>query len=266
MHKQFKIKCKVPNPKLTYNVCALVGNMILRKISDIDPKLGKWLHDKGAEYGNKHKAKLFIARLRAIQSSFKKGYIQVEGDELLLDVRFFQPELEKAFNKAVLLDESFVLADEFGVKELSIVGEKRMKAPQFETTMQYTLRTPSSLSEKKKEDKKGVVLKPNSPFYVEKLQNHFLRRTDILYHFGVADEGLEEGIEDLRFKVLGNRMKEKTIYFTPSSSTKAVGMKGYEFNFELTAPTIIHRMIYYGGFLENTARGFGYLDVLKSKQ
>ncbi|NME70544.1 CRISPR-associated endoribonuclease Cas6 [Flammeovirga aprica] len=264
MHKQLKLRCITENAKLTYNFPTVIGNIVNKKISEVDPELGKKLHKGGIKYGNGHSAKLFIARLRPLNYSTLEHCIQVKGYEYVLDVRFYDPNLSKAFNKAILLEETFYLADKYGTKVFKIVGEKNMKVPHFSNKMKYKLRSPSSLSEKKKDEKKGRVIRPNEPIFIEKLQDHFLRKTDILYQFGVKDEGMEEGIEDLRFSLIGNKIKEKRLYFTPSSSEKAVGIKGYEYDFELVAPIPIQKLIYYGGFMENTARGFGYLDVLQN--
>ncbi|UZR99843.1 CRISPR-associated endoribonuclease Cas6 [Chondrinema litorale] len=251
----------MPDVKVSYNIGTQIGSLVNFKVSQGNKILGKKWHDEGELYNNNHKAKLSIARIRAVKAEYNKAYIKAVGYDFILDIRFYIPSIAKAFDKATLLDDTFTITDNFGEKSFKIIKEKRMKPPKFFTTMNYQLRTPSALTTKSKGENEKKVLNPKDSIFIDKLQQHLLRRTELLYRFGNAREGLEEGIEDLSFKIIGDKLKEKKIFFRQGKA----GIKGYEYNFQLTVPIEVHKMIYFGGFLESTSQGFGYLDTLPEK-
>ena len=249
--------------KLSYNIASILGAALNKKIGEVDSEVGDFLHNKGYGSGRRN-FKLFSHRLRPLSYQASTDGMLLTDDSLISwNVRFYDSKLAKIFEKSMLLYPKWNLGDQFGHHEWEVVKSEQVhKRPRFSSIMKYRVVNPAviSISDEKTRKPFYLTFKTNHELILKQIKKNLSHKAQVLYGFGTASHDLEEGLEDMSIKIL-NTPKRKQLTFKETQKYPQK-FNGNIFDFELVAPREVQELIYYGGFMEKTAMGCGYLKVI----
>ncbi|BDD07544.1 CRISPR-associated endoribonuclease Cas6 [Aureibacter tunicatorum] len=246
--------------KLSYTFATVMGSALNKKIGEVSPEAGEFLHNRGYQ-GEHRNFKLLTHRLRPREYETTSNAMVLKGDKLIgWSIRFFDRNLAKVFEKSLLMNPVWELGDDFGHRQWEVVKSDLSRKPLFKPVMKYSLITPAPITKRnEKTGKSTYLVYKNQPEQVlEQIKKNIRNKAVALYNFGMAGDGFEEGLEDLDIRILGNARASGLVF--KKSQPKPV--PGNLFDFELIAPVEVQKLIYYGGFMGKTAMGCGYLKVI----
>jgi len=256
--------------RLPLNYQYPISAWIYKVIAKADADFATWLHDRGyqqdakATQGKQYRlftfSRLFVRPFKILE---KESVLLNLGTTARLTVSFYGDEAVQKFVTGLFSDQTFWLgtptlkAVPLKVKQVSI-------APRidFEQTQRFRAATPICLSVKNDKGKE-VYLSPDAPNYLATLRNHLTQKImTVGQHFPDILQKMDLG-EGIQWQYdTQKRTKEKLITIK-EHSPQATQVKGFVYDFELTAPQPIMELLYYAGLGKATSQGFGMVDVVE---
>jgi CRISPR-associated endoribonuclease Cas6 len=248
---------------------------VLRK-ADMD--FAAFLHEKGYGEGEIKLYKLFCFSLLDFgrpKMWKEKRLFEISEHTIILKISFDVPEAASNFIKGLFMEQEFYLGDKFNGIDFKITGIEALPDPVFSETMHYRLETPWVVSYKTEVDKYPKYLRPYEVGFKELSLKHIAEK------FTNTGKGNVK-VDDLNFRIFdGNDQDKKPIFREPEPAKWLEDSKfwkrqgflikpgtkeesrvlGNLFDFELTAPTEVHKMIWNAGISEKSSEGFGWLEV-----
>lgn len=220
-------------------------------LSRADEQFAQWLHDRGFTV-KAYRYKLFCFSWLW----FEKSGVQIIGDRMVIKPNaqgslifsFYLEEIAEKFIIGLFTEQKInIRGTEFLIKTV-----RRLSDPRFEKTMRYRTMTPIKVS-LQLEHSQPTYLAPDHPEFGRLIFDNLQKK---LLSIG---ERVTAG-DDLQFKLLGDyRSKLITV---KSGSPQENKIRGFMFDFELTAPLRYQKMGYYAGFGESNSMGFGLVKIL----
>ncbi len=220
-------------------------------LSKADEQFAEWLHDRGFTV-KAYRYKLFSFSWLW----FEKNGVQIVGDRMVI-----KPNVQGSLIFSFYLEE---IAEKFIIglfteQKINIRGTgfliktvRRLTDPKFETTMRYRTMTPIKVS---------LDLGHGQPTYLSPDHAEFARLVFDNLQKKLLSVGERVSMDDsMQFKLLSD-YKSKLIT-VKSGSPKENKIRGFMFDFELTAPLRYQKMGYYAGFGESNPLGFGLVKIL----
>lgn len=232
-----------------------VTSFIYRTIEKSDSKYSEWLHSKGFADGSK-RFKFFNfsdfyipernfnlpGKLEIVSDTFT-FYISMLSDKTTehLIIGMFESGTMRIFNEAT--------EAEFYVKFIETAPE-----PDYKEEMRYKLLTPAVLSKKILLNGKEKIyfLDPADNDYEEYFINNIMAKYKI---YSVSD--IDEFKDKLKFRILSD--SRKSIRSVKAGGKYETKIRGYKYDFDLSAPAEIHRMIWMSGIGIKNSLGFGFV-------
>ena len=243
-----------PEQVLPINYSWLISSWIYRTLEKASPEFSHWLHDRGFGYqGRQYKLFTFsnLQPQRYRIDRRERAFVLAEGPTQLI-LSFFIEEALQNFVMGLFKDQQFTLQSgrfrvEFSVQALCMLPKPALRSP-----VRFRLLTPLCVSYQREGEKYPDYLHPSDPGYDELLIGNLLRKRAALQTEPPEDDG---PVGDLDFPYIFELLSE------PKSkllSIKGVQIRGYLFDFALSAPTALLEMGYYAGFGEkNSGMGMG---------
>jgi len=233
-----------------------ISAWIYRTLYHADKEFAGFLHEKG--YGNSD-AKLYklfcFSRLqfgKPVMWKDKKLF-EIEQHEMALCLSFDVPEIASNFVKGLFMEQVFYLGNKFNGIDFKVTRVETLPEPVFTETMQYRLETPWVISVKIPDRAQPKYLSPEDDGFI-----------------GYAVRHITEKYNNTRNKAV----LPEQIDFKPAEKYKRSGIKvrnglkgqthvvGNIFDFSLTAPVEVHKMIWSAGISEKSSSGFGWVETV----
>lgn len=249
-----------PNQVLPINYQYLISSWIYRTLGNANAEYAKQLHDFGYSFGNK-KYKLFT--FGALNPQFyrigKKDhtFILVTGPTEL-ELSFHIDEAVQHFVIGLFQDQYFELKSGRFHCAFKVLNIESLSSPFFQSTMQFRTRTPICISQHVETEKYPQYRSPDDEGYAKLFIRNLMRKERALSPV-LAGEAYHDLSLDFpyKFKAL-SEPRSKLIRF------KGSNVRGYFYDFEITAPTSLLQIGYESGFGEkNSNYGFGMVEVIK---
>ncbi|HZK03784.1 MAG TPA: CRISPR-associated endoribonuclease Cas6 [Bacteroidaceae bacterium] len=234
-----------------YYVSAWIYNVL----RNADNDYATFLHDFGYGKNTNHLYKLFcFSRLHFGKPKMwkEKKLFQILNKQIYLKISFNVNEAATNFIKGLFIDQRFYIGNklngiDFFVKEVQILSE-----PDFSTTETYRTITPWVVSHKEEKDMYAQYLDPGHPLFITYAVNHLAEKHNNLNENQVATS-------DILLKVSSD-YKRSGFLIKPGSKeeTRVIGTLC---DFTLTAPVVIHKMIWHAGLCEKSSLGFGWIEI-----
>ncbi|MEM9917737.1 MAG: CRISPR-associated endoribonuclease Cas6 [Bacteroidota bacterium] len=244
---------------LPINYQWLISSWIYRTLEKTNPAFSKWLHDHGFGYGKK-RYKLFTfgqLRPRKFAIGQSQTFVLKEGPTRL-DLSFAVPDALQHFIIGLFEGQDFYLSSGVFRVDFRVLEVQMKQAPRFQDHMRFRLLTPICVSRRGIHEKYAQYLHPATEGYADILMRNLLHKSHSLQPQPMA-VGTEPSPLDFDF------------HFRPISQVRSKllrihgnNIRGYQFDFEASAPPELLRMGYYAGFGErNSNLGMGMVNVLK---
>lgn len=232
-----------------------LASAVYKIIKKGDEAYSRFLHDEGFSPGGLRRFKLFTFSPLSLPRYTlwkEKGVFELHGHELSFTVSFMADKAAEAFIKGMFTDQHFSIGDKFQQLDMEVSMVEAMEPPLFKETMTYRCLSPLVVELKEPDKKYETYLPPDHPRFEELLLQNLVAKCtalNILHN----DHRFEN--DTPQFRLLGD-YKSRLITIKPYTPEQTK-VRGYLFDFELTAPEYMHEMGYYAGFGMNNGMGFG---------
>jgi CRISPR-associated endoribonuclease Cas6 len=259
---RFKINLSVHGHRrfLPFDYQYAMASAIYKLIATGDEAYSRFLHDEGFSAGKLKRFKLFSFSPLVLPryTPWKdKGVFELHGATLSFCVSFMADKAAEAFIKGMFIDQKLEIGDRFNMLHMEVTSIEAMQAPFFTTTMRYQCLSPLTIEHREPGRPHDLYLPPDDPRFGELLIRNLISKCAALNMLTPAND-IDDGA--LRFE-LNSTYKSKLIAIKPYTREETK-VRGFLFNFTLTAPDYMHEMGYYAGFGMNNAMGFGTTMVV----
>jgi len=232
-----------------------ISAWIYKVLRQADEDYATFLHDQGYGQSPAKLYKLFcFSRLYFGKPKLWKDHklFEIDNKTLWIKVSFDVPQAATTFIKGLFSDQECYLGNRFNGIDLKVTGVEALPEPHFTETMHYRLHSPWVVSFQSDKQRPAQYLKPEEDHFNDLSVKHIKEKFQSTRNLTISDD---------------------KISFSPASSYKRSGfvikpdtpqqtrVVGNIFDFELTAPTEVQRMIWNGGISEKSALGFGWCEL-----
>jgi CRISPR-associated endoribonuclease Cas6 len=247
---------------LPINYAYPLSGWIYRIIGRADAQYADFLHDQGYAAGGKRFKLFTFSALQIPRFHINKGSdrIQVISAEIGLTVSFYTDKAAESFIMGLFAHQQFRLGDKLSQVDFTVsrVESLDWQIPDGAVRM----RTLSPLVVSRKNDRGyDDYYAPPQEGYEE------LLRRNLLDKYVAAGHTLPSGwvTRTLDFRLLTEQPKPRLVTLK-DHTPEATRVKGYLFDFELTAPRELLEVGFLGGFGRYNAEGFGCCEVIKEPE
>lgn len=230
---------------------------IYKVIGKADHEFANFLHSEGYKNGNKQ-FKLFnyspldFGKPRLWK---EKTLFEISPTEVHLKVSFMLSSTAEKFIIGLFNNQQVYIGNRFNGINFTVARVERLPETEISTSMRYRASSPIVVSLLTKNDKYAQYLSPENEAYADLLRQHFINKYNTVPH----EKPLPEDF-DFQF-TLKNKPKSKLISIRPDTPQQSK-IRGFIYEFDLTAPPEIHQLILAAGFGEKNATGFGWCEKI----
>jgi len=183
----------------------------------------------------------------------EKSLFEIRVDRLTLKVSFQLSDAAEKFIVGLFNNQQAYIGDQFNGFDLTVSQVERLPDVEVGRTMHYRAVSSVVISRLNEGEHYARYLSPEDPEYGSLLRSHFLNKYQTVPNAAPLPEGFEFG-----FRLMsGPRSKLITVKPYTSQQSK---VRGYIYDFELTAPAEIHRLLLAAGCGEKNSMGFGWCE------
>jgi len=245
---------------LPFSYKAQLSAWILQALRQANPAYADFISGSGpsAEDGVGMAFRLFtFTSLEAAQSRVLPGGqgIEMLSDEASFELSFLSEEASVYFARGVAACPLVRIMQAAGASVLRVVKLEGLPMPAFQSRELYRTVSPVSLTVSQWQNGRlrTTSLSPTDANYCPALIQNLLRK----YH---TLTGRQLPAKDIRFQCLSAPIKHQ-VAEASETLTDAV-RPSYQYDFVLTAPPELQRLVWLAGLGEKTAQGFGTLRIL----
>lgn len=249
----------LPNQKLPLNYHYILSSWIYRTLAEADAEFSEWLHQKGYEINGKKFKHFCFSMLNPVfeQGGRYKIHKKEEVFELVkgptnLILSFNIDEAVKNMVRQLFQDNMIQLSSgQFNL--LGMVEQvKLLPSPTFMETMQYRAMTPICISAGVEGEKYSSYLSPDDERYEEIFIKNLVDKANA--YLGEP----KYQVDQVKFKARSEKFISKLW------KIKGISIRGYLYEFDLTAPKELQEIGYNAGFgTNNSSLGMGFCEVIK---
>lgn len=229
-------------------------------VSQGDARYAGFLHDGGFPTGRLKRFKLFSFGALALPRYTiwkEKELIELHDNQLSFPISFVADKAAEAFIRGVFLHQRFSIGNRFCQADLEVTAVEAEHPAFFSNTMHYRCISPMVIEHKRQGKKYSDYLAPDHKLFGELLFRNLIAKCAALDLLINRDGGTNEQFD---FRPEGS-YKSKLITIKPFTREQTK-VRGFLFNFTLTAPDYMHEIGYYSGFGMDNAMGFGAVEVV----
>jgi CRISPR-associated endoribonuclease Cas6 len=235
-----------------------ISAWIYKVLFQADKKFAQFLHEHGYGKGETKLYKLFcFSRLSFGKPKLwkEKKLFEISTHEIDLQISFDVTEVASNFIKGLFMLQDCYLGDKFNGIDFKVTKVEVLPEPAFSGTMNYRLQTPWVVSYKSEMDKYPQYLTPNDDLFNQLAIKHLAEKFN-----NTRDSG--SIIQDQIRLTISTPFRQAGFIMKPGTKEES-RVVGNLFDFELTAPVEVHRMVWNTGVSEKSSSGFGWAEVVR---
>lgn len=250
-----------PNQVLPINYQYLISSWIYRTLENADAAFATWLHERGyMRAGRKYKLFSFgrLEPQRYLINKKDQTFTLVYGPTRL-ELSFYIDDAMQHFVMGLFQNQRFTLqSGQYFKVDVEVANINLLPKPIFHSTMRFRAVSPICISQDQEGKEYAQYLHPEDEGYIGLLTQNLLRKQQAHQRqlAGMKEEGIHLPMLQVPFRVL-SEPRSRLIHI------KKTKIRGYVFDFEISAPTNLLEMGYFAGFGEKNSTGFGMVKILK---
>ena len=264
---RFKLLLQLSDPNkniLPINYQYELSAWIYRTIQNADPAFSLWLHEKGYTRGAQ-RFKFFTFSNLQFEP---KGY-KVEGDRLrilispcVFIISFLIEEAAMPFITGIFRNQVFTLGDTRSSVGFIAGSVERLPDPVFESQMTFKTLSPIIIGKSRLADggKGTEYLSPIHTDYENLFFQNLQRKVEI-YQLQKHETYTIPGHDSCHIELVSD--PKSKIILIKNGQYEATRLRGFNYQFKLTAPVEWIWVGYYAGFGEKNSLGFGCGEKIK---
>lgn len=257
MRFRINLSTAVPKRFLPIDYQYSLASAVYRIIARGDENYSRFLHDDGFSGGGLKRFKMFTfsaLTLPPYRIWKGKGVFELHEPHASFTVSFVVDKAAEAFIKGMFHNQQFALGDRFHALPFEVTSVEALPPPFFTRTMRYRCTSPMVVEWKEPGLGCDTYLAPDDPRFEQRLVENLVAKCAAMNTL-LAEE--DQG-QPVSFELNGSyRSKLHAIKPYTKAETR---VRGFLFDFTLTAPEHVHEIGYYGGFGMNNAMGFGCVE------
>lgn len=231
-----------------------LASAIYKIMSQYETEYATWLHECGYSSNGKKQFKLFNYTDLYIPKYLINGdRMEVLSDYACWEISFLLPEGIYNFIHGVLEGQCFRVADKISGINFRITDITLAPTPELKETMRFRAISPICVSQLEP-GKPPVYLSPEAIKYADAVLYGLLSRYEAAYG------GPYTGKAFCGFNLLS---VPKSVLITIKANTpQQTKVRGYRYDFEITLPIELMRLLYDCGIGEKNSMGFGMIKII----
>ena len=228
---------------------------IYKVIAKADPEFSNFLHTEGYTFGNKRFKLFTYSPLNFGRPTLwkEKSLFEIHTDQLFLSVSFHLAGAAEKFIIGLFNNQQVYVGDQFNGLDLVVTQVERLPEPALKSTMNYGAVSPVVISVKSGNSKYAQYLSPLDDNYIDLLRQNIWNKYDSIPNVAPLSNDL-----NFEFK-LNSEPKSKLVTVKPYTPEQSK-VRGFVFDFTMTCPIEIHRLILDCGIGEKNSMGFGWIE------
>lgn len=227
-------------------------------------EFANFLHSRG--YFDKHRQfKLFT--FSNLQFEGRNAY-KVSKDRLILNANTCKmqlatilPDALKYFIDGLFAQQEFEIGDKRSSVQFKVQQVNIESLEQLSTSVKFKASSPICVAVKEKyNDKEEAQYKsPEDDSYWELVKNNLLNKWRIIKKLDLIEEDHENS--DWHFELLSKKVRSRLVHLKVNTE-QHTKVRGFLYDFEMTAPKHIIQTAYLCGLGEKNSQGFGCLSIM----
>jgi CRISPR-associated endoribonuclease Cas6 len=248
--------CHIP---LSYQHQISAG--IYRLLERSSPQYAAFLHEEGYQEKNKRFKYFTFGQLQVPHGKWKiaQGRMHIQARHIYLEVSFLVNQASENFIRGVFQHQQLRIVDRQADNLFAIDKVEVLPTMVDQSTLVLGTLSPLVIAHKDAGKSSSIYLDPESPNYAEIFVNNLISKYTA-YAQHVANAPMLATSPVPKFEFLHYRHpKPKLVTIKPQQNVK---VKGYLFDFRLTAPVEMLKVGFYGGFGRACSYGMGMTKVV----
>jgi len=238
-----------------------LGAWIYKVIGKADPAFAWFLHEQGYTDGNKrfklfNYSPLYFGRPTLWK---ERSLFEISAEKLSMQVSFYMPEAAEHFIVGLFRNQEMFVGDRFNGIDLAVIQIERLPNPAINETMYYRALSPVVVSVLPDGEKYAKYLSPADTGYAGYLRNNMEQKWNTIPGAHPLPDGFKFSLN------VKPEFRSKLITMKPGTPQQSK-VRGFVFDFSLTAPAEIHELILGSGIGEKGSTGFGWVEVKNSNR
>jgi CRISPR-associated endoribonuclease Cas6 len=228
---------------------------IYKVMGKADQEFSRFLHSIGYADGNK-RFKLFCYSPLVFDKyiSWKeKALFEINSGSLSMMVSFHMPEAAGHFIAGLFINQEVYIGDKFNGLDLAVTQVERLPEGNQEGTVRYKALSPIVISYHYEGDRYARYLSPVDSGYAEMVKNNLVQKIKVTHRVNELSGNISFIPEP------GKTPKSKLVTIKPFTREES-RVRGFLYEFSLTAPIEVHQLILATGFGEKNSMGFGWVE------
>jgi CRISPR-associated endoribonuclease Cas6 len=233
-----------------------IGAWIYKVIGNADREFATFLHSHGYTDGSKQFKLFAYSPLSFGKPKLwkEKSLFEINTDIVILQVSFYMPDAAERFVVGLFNNQQVFVGDKFNGIDLAVSQIERLPEPTLVEILHYKAMSPVVISLLDEGAKYATYLSPSDIGYAVCLKNNLAQKWKTVPHLPPLPD-------DFNFEwKLTSEPKSKLITVKPYTPQQSK-VRGYVFEFGLTAPIELHRLILSAGIGEKNSTGFGWVEI-----
>ncbi|MDP2423100.1 MAG: CRISPR-associated endoribonuclease Cas6 [Bacteroidales bacterium] len=250
------------NNALPFSYHYPLSAVIYHTIAGGNQSFAEYLHSIGFE-GGARTYKLFTFS----DLTFPAKGFKAEGDRMLLlceqlyfDLSFMVPAAAEYFISGVFKNQALEIGDQKSRVRLLIKGVEVLSEPVFKPTMHFRTLSPLVVTRTRANDKKVDYLSPEDPDFATNLLNNLMFKYATALQHKLIEPDLDAKNGEIYFAFNISNVPRSRVETIKAGTPAQTRLKGYTFDFSITAPPALIRTGYMAGFGEKNALGMGCVE------
>ena len=262
MRFKLNLEVKETGEQLPLNYQYGFSSWIYKTIHFGNPAFAEWLHSHGYMDGHKQ------FRLFTFSGCYPEKY-EIKGDRMVLlsnnalfYISFFTEEAAAPFITGLFSKQQFSIGDKISSAHFRVNSIEKLPDPQWKETMSFYAQSPVVIS-MKRENNPGhaAYLSPDADNYGELLIKNLVNKYLALISNRKGTEKMTF-LSDSKTKFTFAGQPKSRLVKIKAGTKDETSVKGYLFDFTITAPVELIKLGYYAGFGEKNSMGFGYAEII----
>lgn len=221
-----------------------------------NPEFSAWLHNLGYLDGKKQFKLFTFSPIIPEKYTINRDRLEILSNHAITYVSFYTPEAAEPFILGLFSNQLFALGDHISQTQFKISSVEKLPEPTWKDTMAFRTLSPIVLSKKQDGSRNAQYLSPQDEEFGELL----LKNLESKYSATNPARVWNPGRVNSKVKILSTP-RSKLIKIK-AGTPQETSIRGYLFDFEITALTELLKLGYYAGFGEKNSLGFGSCEVL----
>ncbi|MCK9450363.1 MAG: CRISPR-associated endoribonuclease Cas6 [Bacteroidales bacterium] len=265
---RFKLSLYVadaPNCLLPVNYQYPLSAWIYKTIHEGDHAFARFLHETGFKIGGAAYKFFTFSRLLFPHHGFvmQGDRMKLLTDRAELVVSFLAPEAMQHFVSGLFSLQHFRIGDKKSAVSFRVEKVEALPLPLFKSTMMYRTLSPLLVSYKTEDQRNAHYFDPHESEYNSIFLNNLRQKAASAIGHGLI-QNFAPGDGKLSFKPSDSKPKSNLLIIKADTPAET-RIRGFMYSFELTAPPLLHKIGFLGGFGEKNSLGLGCVSIIKNE-